>query len=130
MGYLFRPVLSWTKEESIKMIIDKIDQIGKRIREQRKSRNMTIAELAEAAHIHPVYLGEIECGKKSPSLVTYINIVNALGISSDICIDDKSCAKNSHILNEVTEMIGDLPQQQLNIIKMAVKTMVDHIKSV
>ena len=110
------------------MTIDKIDQVGKRIREQRKNKNLTIAHLAEAAHISAAYLGEIERCKKVPSLEAYTNIVSVLGISLDICINDKIVTGSPHVLNEVSEMIKDLHPQQLSLIKATVKTMVNQMK--
>ena len=48
--------------------------LGRRIREQRKQKGLTLEKLAEMAGIGSIYLGEIERGKKMPSINTFIKI--------------------------------------------------------
>ena len=50
-------------------------ELGQRIRAERTARKMTQEELAERADLHPTYIGQVERGEKS------LTIVEGLGIS-------------------------------------------------
>ena len=56
--------------------------VGKRVREERLKRGLTIEELADMADIHYTFLGYIELGKKKASLETIRKLANALAISA------------------------------------------------
>ena len=66
-------------------------QLGQRIREIRKWRNMTQGELANAAHIAPSNISEIEHGKVSIQATTLMKIIIALGVSPNemLKLDEK-----------------------------------------
>jgi len=54
--------------------------IGRRIRELRKARGLTIERLAELAHIGEKYLGDIERGKENPTVATIEKLARALEV--------------------------------------------------
>lgn len=62
---------------------DLLKRMGKRIRDSRKSQKITQEELAEMAEISPSFLGMIERGKSTPSIMTISKICNSLDISVD-----------------------------------------------
>ena len=62
--------------------------IGQRIRGKRLERGLSQAELSELIDRSPTYMSYIENGSKSMSLETFINIVNALRVSSDYLLRD------------------------------------------
>ena len=76
-------------------------ELGMKIREQRKLKKLTLDQLSGEAGIGKVYLGEIERGKKMPSLATFINIVNALDVSADLLLRDEVNAGKSYVLNDL-----------------------------
>ena len=53
--------------------------IGKKIKEVRKSRNMTISDLSKLTMISTSQLSRIECGNTSSPVSTLDNIAKALG---------------------------------------------------
>jgi len=55
--------------------------IGKRIRNLRKLKNMKVKELAQKAYISQPYLSDIENGRTTPSLDKLTTICDALGIT-------------------------------------------------
>ena len=65
-----------------------IAAIGKNIRKYRKENGMTQDELAEMAGLSTNYIGSVERGEKTPSLESFISIVNALGVSADLLLCD------------------------------------------
>ena len=60
-----------------------LDTIGKNIRKYRLSKKLTQEDLAEKIDLSPNYIGMIERGEKTPSLETFISILNALEIAAD-----------------------------------------------
>ena len=58
-------------------------QIGKRVKEKRKSAGLTREKLANMAHITDKFLYEIEVGNKGISAETLYKIAKALGVSAD-----------------------------------------------
>jgi len=58
-------------------------RIGQRIKEIRKMKEMSQAELAEAIGISTKYISLIETGNKRPSLTTLVKIGNVLGVTVD-----------------------------------------------
>lgn len=71
----------------------KAKQIGMQISKIRKQRGYTREILAEKSNISPNYLYNIEIGNKIPNVIIFIDICNALNVTSgDIvgtCTDDK-----------------------------------------
>ena len=67
----------------------KLDTIGKNIRKFRLARKLRQEDLAEKTDLTTNYIGMVERGEKIPSLETFIKIVNALGVSSDMVLTDR-----------------------------------------
>ena len=80
-----------------------LDTIGKNIRKYRLMKKFRQEDLAEKAGLTTNYIGMVERGEKIPSLETFIKILNALEVSSDMVLADVLetgyTVKNS-ILNE------------------------------
>ena len=81
---------------------------GQRLRQQRKANGWTLEQFAERAGLSTNYVGDLERGKKSPSLETFIRLVEVLGISADALIRD-TVAPASHVAD-------DEPNQKLSIL--------------
>lgn len=58
-------------------------EIGQRIQEIRKERDMTREDLAEKAEISSKFVYEVEIGKKGLSAESVVKITKALSTSSD-----------------------------------------------
>lgn len=72
---------------------------GQRLREQRKANGWTLEQFAERAGLSANYVGDLERGKKSPSLETFCRIVEVLGVSADALIRD-SVASASYVADD------------------------------
>ena len=87
----------------------KLDTIGKNIRKFRLARKLRQEDLAEKTDLTTNYIGMVERGEKIPSLETFIKILNALGVSSDMVLTDVLetgyTVKNS-MLNEKLEKLA------------------------
>ena len=62
--------------------------LGQRIREQRKKKGWTMDKLAEKVNLSVNYVGDLERGVKTPSLETFIRIVEAFDVPADVLIRD------------------------------------------
>lgn len=86
-----------------------LESIGKNIRKFRLMKKLRQEDLAEKAGLSTNYVGALERNEKIPSLETFIDIVNALGVSSDMIlsdvIDTGYAVKNS-LLNEKLEKLS------------------------
>ena len=65
-----------------------LDTIGKNIRKYRLMKKFRQEDLAEKAGLTTNYIGMVERGEKIPSLETFIKILNALEVSSDMVLTD------------------------------------------
>lgn len=72
-------------------------EIGQRIQEIRKERNMTREDLAEKAEISTKFLYEVESGKKGLSAESVCKISQALSISCDYLLTGEGKNKSSKL---------------------------------
>ena len=86
--------------------------LGKQIRQARKLQKMKREDLAEKADISTVFLGEIERGKKLPSLNVFINIVEALGVSADFLLCHEVSGGKEYVFDEITQKLEGLTPKQ------------------
>lgn len=63
-----------------------LNEIGRKIKEQRKYKGLTQAQLAEEANIAVSYLSGIERGEKIASLKVMLAIANKLNLSLDFML--------------------------------------------
>lgn len=62
-------------------------RLGKKIREFRKAKGLTIEKLAEKANLNECFLGELERGRKKPSLDTLFKLAKVLGVDIYLLFD-------------------------------------------
>jgi len=70
----------------------------------------------------------IERGEKTPSLETFINIVNVLGVSSDMILSDVLI--NGYVIKDslLNEKLSKLSNEDRNQIYDVIDTMIKHSK--
>ncbi len=86
--------------------------LGLRLRNLRNKANYTQEELAELADMSPVYLGEVERGKKVIGVDKFINIVKALGVSADYVLCNELPTGEPYVFDEITEKLKKLDPKQ------------------
>lgn len=59
-----------------------LPKIGDRIRDVRRSKNITQEDLADLAHIDRSYMGRVERGERNMSMTTLFRIAKALKVDS------------------------------------------------
>lgn len=108
----------------------KLDTIGKNIRKFREIKKLRQEDLAEKTDLTTNYIGMIERGEKIPSLETFINILNSLGVSADMVLSDvldNGYTVKDSLLNEKLEKL--VPEDR-NRIYEVIDTMMKHSKHI
>lgn len=108
----------------------KLDAIGKNIRKFREIKKLRQEDLAEKTDLTTNYIGMIERGEKIPSLETFINILNSLGVSADMVLSDvldNGYTVKDSLLNEKLEKL--VPEDR-NRIYEVIDTMMKHSKQI
>lgn len=108
----------------------KLDTIGKNIRKFREIKKLRKEDLAEKTDLTTNYIGMIERGEKIPSLETFINILNSLGVSADMVLSDvldNGYTVKDSLLNEKLEKL--VPEDR-NRIYEVIDTMMKHSKQI
>lgn len=108
----------------------KLDTIGKNIRKFREIKKLRQEDLAEKTDLTSNYIGMIERGEKIPSLETFINILNSLGVSADMVLSDvldNGYTVKDSLLNEKLEKL--VPEDR-NRIYEVIDTMMKHSKQI
>lgn len=108
----------------------KLDTIGKNIRKYRLKKKLRQEDLAEKTGLTTNYIGMVERGEKIPSLETFIKILNALEVSSDMILADVLetgyIVKNS-ILNEKLAKLSPEDREQIYEV---IDTLMKHSKQI
>lgn len=108
----------------------KLDTIGKNIRKFREIKKLRQEDLAAKTDLTTNYIGMIERGEKIPSLETFINILNSLGVSADMVLSDvldNGYTVKDSLLNEKLEKL--VPEDR-NRIYEVIDTMMKHSKQI
>lgn len=90
--------------------------IGKRIREERISQNLSQQTLAEISNISPTNISHIERGATKLSLPTLVSIANALAVSADFLLCDSLVEADKIYIDEINELLLDCNLNELKII--------------
>lgn len=69
--------------------------LGKRLNRARKEHKITSENLSDVLDMSPVYIRQIESGKKITSLPAFVNICNIINVSPDYLLSD-SLKINAH----------------------------------
>ena len=89
-------------------------EIGERIREARLSKNMSQQDLATKANVSLPHISEIENGKQTMKLLTFVRIIEALQVSADAILRADVPCVNQIYQSELAEIISDqIPFQRL-----------------
>lgn len=102
--------------------------IGENIRKYRKAKKMTQEGLAERAGLSVNYIGSIERGEKLPSLETFIEIVNQIGVSSDCILQDVVQANYELKISMLNDKLSGLAPGQRAMVEDVVDVMVSRMR--
>ena len=95
--------------------------IGSRIREARLSRRMSQADRAAKANISLPHIRNIENGKASMKLESFIRIIEALQVSADSLLRPDVPEVRSLYQSEFDELLADCSPKELDSILKIVR---------
>ena len=101
-----------------------LESIGKNIRKFRLMRNLRQEDLAEKAGLSINYVGALERGEKIPSLETFLVLVNALEVSSDMVLCDLLVEKHQADASRLLDRMQDLPAHDVERILAVVDVLI------
>lgn len=101
-----------------------LESIGKNIRKFRLMRNLRQEDLAEKAGLSINYVGALERGQKIPSLETFILILNALEVSSDMVLSNLLVEKHQADASRLMDQMQDLPAHDVERILAVVDVLI------
>ena len=105
------------------------NKMGEKIKKARKDRGFTGERLSEMCNINPVYMRQIEAGKKVPSLPVFASICNALGASPDYLLSDSLGEFRSAKSKELTEIFHTASPAQIDLITAMLRAALEHTKN-
>lgn len=89
-----------------------LSSIGKHLKEKRLQKSWTQEKLAEKLNLSPAYIGMIERGEKIPKLETFIRIINELGVSADVALEDVTNTGYQVRMSQYIDRIEGLPKDR------------------
>ena len=95
--------------------------IGSRIREARINRHMSQADLAVKANITVPHISNIDKGKTSMKLESFIRIIEALQVSADSMLRPDIPEVRSLYQSEFDELLADCSPKELDSILRIVR---------
>jgi transcriptional regulator with XRE-family HTH domain len=81
------------------------EEVGKRLKAVRKTRDMTLKEVAQASGMSPTHISEIERGKTSPTVGALRKIASALGKDTAYFVEDEPLPRVSVVKKEDRETV-------------------------
>jgi transcriptional regulator with XRE-family HTH domain len=78
-------------------------EVGRRLKEVRREKSMTLKQVADASGMSPTHISEIERGKTSPTVGALRKIAHALGKDTAFFVEDRPLPKVSVVKKEDRE---------------------------
>lgn len=105
-----------------------LESIGANIRKFRLANNLRQEDLAEKTGLSVNYVGALERGEKIPALETFIQIANALTVSSDMLLADVLTTGYKVKDSLLAEKLNGLSSEDRSRIYDVIDTLVRHSK--
>lgn len=102
--------------------------IGQNIRKIRLEKGIKQEKLAELTNLSANYIGMVERAEKTPSLPTFIRIINALDVSADMVLSSVLNNKYEIQGSLVFDRISKLPDKDQQLIYAVIDTMLECTK--
>lgn len=103
-----------------------LESIGRNIRKFRLMRNLRQEDLAEMAGLSINYVGALERGEKIPSPETFIVLLNALEVSSDMVLSSLLVEKHQADASRLMDRMQNLPAYDIERILAVVDVLIQY----
>ena len=104
-------------------------EIGERLKKARIANKMSQQELATKANIALPHISDIEHGKKSMKLITFVKIIEALQVSADSILRADVPAVNHLYQSEVSELLEDGSPSEVEALKKIILQVKETMKA-
>lgn len=94
--------------------------LGKRIREERTSRSLTIEQLSELVNLSPSYLGLVERGERGLSVEKLVKVSGVFGIPMDLLLQGDALPTVSRF-SELEALMSDMGDEDIRFVVEFVK---------
>lgn len=101
-------------------------EIGKRIRTERKKQHITQERLAELADISTSFMGHIERGSRVLSIETLIGLANALNLSIEYIVCGEYNYQPTMLPAEIEKALGQMSDRQRRVFLSIMQTLAEH----
>jgi len=102
-------------------------RIGQTIKNARNNLGMTQADLSEVLDLTPAFIGHIERGSRSVSLITLVGIANTLNIPIELIFADKDLTTDEKIMTDFAQLIDGRPANTKKAVLDIVRTALQHL---
>lgn len=103
--------------------------IGKRIRNERISAEITQAELAEKVNVTTAYIGQIERGERKLSVETLFNIAIVLNVSVDFLLREESHLYTASLYQQMAALLDKRSPEDVAMAVDIVKAVFEHLRN-
>ena len=100
-------------------------KIGSRIRQYRKSANLTQEKLSEKIGITPKHFSKLEAGRHNPHFDTIILLAKELDVPIDAFLEDIEDNQINTFLQIMKEDISSMSKRQLEMLKRYIELLKD-----
>ena len=95
--------------------MDKNKDLGKRIKELRKSKGFTQERLSEIVGVDPKLLSRIECGKNVPSIDLITRISSVLGIELQMFFQTSHLKSKDSLIKEINKILDNETEEKVRL---------------
>ncbi len=99
--------------------------IGKRIKESRKSVNLTQENVSEILKVSPEYISRIETGSAKINLEMLVKMSNILNISPAYLLTGTHTQSDDYLSPEMNALLKDCSPDKIKAISEMIKIIVD-----
>ena len=100
-------------------------QFAKRVRRLRKNAKLSLEKAAERADITANFWGDVERGKKVPSLDTIVAMAKGLSLSPRILLSLEREEDDRDIRKRIETLLNRCTPQQLELVQRVVSVLVE-----
>ena len=102
--------------------------IGKRIQKMREQAEFTQESLAEEVDISASYISAIERGVKTPTLDTFVRILNAIGAEPNDVLAEVVPLERKEKRSQLEERIGALPLRKQKKVLRILEVIIEEVE--
>lgn len=104
-----------------------LSNLGKTIRQTRRTKKMTQEDLAELAGVNAKYLGEVELGKANPTVLFLLKVAGALGMEmTDLFLGSQSPRREDALIyGEIMGFVRKLGERDLQKLHKVLKVILE-----